>query len=68
MITKTQGTGRRIFRVKSSQMENTPRLKFCIFLSFSSQMKIVDQNIRTKKEEETLTNTLSSIFTKSNED
>lgn len=31
-------------------------------------MKMVDQNIRTKKEEETLTNTLSFIFTESNED
>lgn len=32
-------------------------------------MKKVDQNIKTKKEEETLTNTLPSIFTEeSNED
>lgn len=31
-------------------------------------MKNIDQNIRTKKKEETLTNTLSSIFTESNKD
>lgn len=64
MINKTQGTERRIFRVKSGQVENTfPDETSVISSSFSSQMKMDDQNIRTEEEEETLANILSAVFT-----